>query len=80
MPWIINAVGAGFIGFGLGGCGDIALTYVQDSYDGVGLTRTMFYNILANENTTDNRPRLDRSGVCTQWDGYSHDVRDPSLD
>ena len=35
MPWIINAAGAGFVGFALGGCGDIALTYVQDSYDGV---------------------------------------------
>jgi hypothetical protein len=32
MPWIINAVGAAFIGFSIGGCGDIALTYVQDSY------------------------------------------------
>jgi hypothetical protein len=27
--------GAGLVGFALGGCGDIALTYVQDSYDGV---------------------------------------------
>lgn len=35
MPWIINAVGAGLVGFALGGCGDIALTYVQDSYDGI---------------------------------------------
>lgn len=32
MPWIINAIGAGFIGFALGGCGDMALVYVQDSY------------------------------------------------
>lgn len=30
--WIINAIGAGFVGFALGGCGDMALTYVQDSY------------------------------------------------
>ena len=35
MPWIINAIGAGLVGFALGGCGDIALTYVQDSYDGI---------------------------------------------
>ena len=35
MPWIINSIGAGLVGFALGGCGDIALTYVQDSYDGV---------------------------------------------
>jgi MFS family permease len=35
MPWIINAVGAGLVGFALGGCGDTALTYVQDSYDGI---------------------------------------------
>ncbi|KPM42206.1 hypothetical protein AK830_g4349 [Neonectria ditissima] len=33
MPWIINAVGAGFIGFAIGGTGDMALTYVQDSYE-----------------------------------------------
>ncbi|KAK5092630.1 hypothetical protein LTR70_009176 [Exophiala xenobiotica] len=32
MPWIINAIGAGFVGFALGGCGDIALIYVQGSY------------------------------------------------
>jgi hypothetical protein len=30
--WIINFVGAGFIGFGIGGMGDIVLTYLQDSY------------------------------------------------
>ena len=35
QAWIINAVGAGLVGFALGGCGDIALTYVQDSYDGI---------------------------------------------
>ena len=35
MPWIITAVGAGLIGFGLGGCADMALVYVQDSYDGI---------------------------------------------
>jgi hypothetical protein len=35
MPWIINAVGAGFIGFAIGGTGDMALTYVQDSYQQV---------------------------------------------
>ena len=32
MPWIINCVGAAFIGFALGGCGDISLTYLLDSY------------------------------------------------
>ena len=31
----IHFTGAGLVGFALGGCGDIALTYVQDSYDGV---------------------------------------------
>jgi len=30
--WIINFVGAGFVGFGIGGMGDIVLTYLQDSY------------------------------------------------
>lgn len=32
MAWQINAVGAGFIGAAIGGCGDIALTYCQDCY------------------------------------------------
>lgn len=32
MPWISNAMGAAFIGFGVGGVGDITLTYAQDSY------------------------------------------------
>ncbi|PVH71652.1 serine/threonine kinase 16 [Cadophora sp. DSE1049] len=32
MAWQINAVGAALVGFGLGGCGDITLTYLQDSY------------------------------------------------
>lgn len=31
-PWIIPCVGTGFIGFAIGGVGDIALTYLQDSY------------------------------------------------
>jgi MFS family permease len=35
MPWIINAFGCGLVGFGLGACADMALVYVQDSYDGV---------------------------------------------
>ncbi|RSL58631.1 hypothetical protein CEP54_007676 [Fusarium duplospermum] len=51
MPWIINAVGAAFIGFAIGGCGDIALTYVQDSYQlilGPALTAVVFVrNIIA---------------------------------
>ncbi|KAF7549277.1 hypothetical protein G7Z17_g6485 [Cylindrodendrum hubeiense] len=51
MPWIINAVGAGFIGFAIGGTGDMALTYVQDSYQlilGNALTGVIFVrNILA---------------------------------
>ncbi|KAM6520091.1 hypothetical protein FALCPG4_013643 [Fusarium falciforme] len=51
MPWIINAVGAAFIGFSIGGCGDIALTYVQDSYQlilGPALTAVVFVrNIIA---------------------------------
>ncbi|KAF4546744.1 Major facilitator superfamily [Lasiodiplodia theobromae] len=32
MPWISNAMGAAFVGFGVGGVGDITLTYAQDSY------------------------------------------------
>ena len=36
MPWIINSIGAGLVGFALVGSGDIAFTSVQDSYDGVG--------------------------------------------
>ncbi|KAJ5818113.1 hypothetical protein N7474_003704 [Penicillium riverlandense] len=32
LPWIINCVGAGFVGFGIGGCGTIVVTYIQDSY------------------------------------------------
>ncbi|KAF7557780.1 hypothetical protein G7Z17_g443 [Cylindrodendrum hubeiense] len=51
MPWIINAVGAGFIGFAIGGTGDMALTYVQDSYQlilGNALTAVVFVrNIIA---------------------------------
>ncbi|KAJ3549942.1 hypothetical protein NM208_g245 [Fusarium decemcellulare] len=51
MPWIINAVGAAFIGFSIGGCGDMALTYVQDSYQlilGPALTGVVFVrNIIA---------------------------------
>ncbi|KAK4938849.1 hypothetical protein LTR10_020755 [Elasticomyces elasticus] len=35
MPWIINAVGAGLMGFAIGGCSDMAVTYMQDSYQGV---------------------------------------------
>jgi hypothetical protein len=32
MPWIIPAIGSGFVGFAIGGVGDIALTYLQDAY------------------------------------------------
>lgn len=32
MVWIIPALGSAFIGFAIGGSGDIALTYLQDSY------------------------------------------------
>lgn len=35
MPWIINAVGSGFIGFAIGGGGDMSLTYLQDSHEHV---------------------------------------------
>ncbi|KAL9571897.1 hypothetical protein ACKAV7_003886 [Fusarium commune] len=45
MPWIINAIGAGFIGLAIGGCGDMALTYLQDSYQlivGPALTAVVF--------------------------------------
>lgn len=35
MPWISNAMGAAFVGFGVGGVGDITLTYAQDSYTDV---------------------------------------------
>ncbi|KIW10970.1 hypothetical protein PV08_10269 [Exophiala spinifera] len=45
MPWPINAVGAGFIGAAIGGCGDMALTYCQDCYQyilGDALTGVVF--------------------------------------
>jgi hypothetical protein len=32
MPWIIPCIGFGFVGFAIGGIGDIALTFLQDSY------------------------------------------------
>lgn len=35
MPWIINAVGSGFIGFAIGGGGDMSLTFLQDSHEHV---------------------------------------------
>jgi hypothetical protein len=38
MAWPINAVGAGFIGAAIGGCGDISLTYCQDCYQYVSKT------------------------------------------
>ncbi|KAJ4258878.1 hypothetical protein NW762_007965 [Fusarium torreyae] len=51
MPWIINAIGAGFIGFSIGGCGDMSLTYLQDSYQhivGPALTGVVFVrNVIA---------------------------------
>ncbi|KIW76508.1 hypothetical protein Z517_11254 [Fonsecaea pedrosoi CBS 271.37] len=45
MAWPINAVGAGFIGAAIGGCGDISLTYCQDCYQyilGDALTSVVF--------------------------------------
>ncbi|ETI25008.1 hypothetical protein G647_04378 [Cladophialophora carrionii CBS 160.54] len=45
MAWPINAVGAGFIGAAIGGCGDISLTYCQDCYQyilGDALTGVVF--------------------------------------
>jgi hypothetical protein len=32
LSWPIAAVGSGFVGFAIGGMGDIALTYLQDAY------------------------------------------------
>lgn len=46
MPWIINGIGAAFIGFALGGCGDMALTYLQDSYQEVGHITAHFLNLI----------------------------------
>jgi hypothetical protein len=46
MPWIINAIGSGFIGFAIGGGGDMSLTYLQDSYEHVSYSkpyRTIVY-------------------------------------
>ncbi|KPI39025.1 putative MFS-type transporter [Cyphellophora attinorum] len=45
MHWAYNAVGAGFIGAAIGGCGDISLTYCQDCYQdiiGDALTSVVF--------------------------------------
>lgn len=39
MPWITNAMGAAFVGFGVGGVGDMALTYAQDAYTDVSFPR-----------------------------------------
>lgn len=47
LPWPINAVGAGFIGFGLGGAGDIVLTYVQDCYQHVSLRMWSTANVIS---------------------------------
>lgn len=33
QAWIVPTIGSGLIGFGIGGVGDIALTYLQDSYN-----------------------------------------------
>jgi hypothetical protein len=33
MPWIIPCIGYAFVGFAIGGTGDIALTFLQDSYN-----------------------------------------------
>jgi len=54
QAWIIPAVGSGFIGFAIGGMGDIALTYLQDSYTeilpdaliGVAFVRNIMATIL----------------------------------
>jgi len=66
MPWIINAIGAGFVGFALGGCGDIALTYVQDSYQFVSEHVESRHTCLL---TCD----ADRSSVmlCWVWSSYA---------
>lgn len=40
MPWIINAVGSGFIGFAIGGGGDMSLTFLQDSHEHVSYSNS----------------------------------------
>ncbi|KAF5011312.1 hypothetical protein FDECE_2562 [Fusarium decemcellulare] len=71
MPWVINAVGAGFIGFSIGGCGDIALTYVQDSYHfiiGPALTSVVFVrNVLATVLVFAATPWMEGMGVYNMF-------------
>ena len=35
QAWPVNAVGAGLIGFAFAACGDMALSYLQDCYQGI---------------------------------------------
>ncbi|KIW05911.1 hypothetical protein, variant [Verruconis gallopava] len=54
MHWIIPTIGSALIGFGIGGTGDIALTYLQDAYElvlpdaliGVAFVRNIMATIL----------------------------------
>ncbi|KAH6952200.1 major facilitator superfamily domain-containing protein [Fusarium avenaceum] len=67
MPWIINAIGAGFIGFAIGGCGDMSLTYLQDSYQlivGPALTGVVFIrNVIATGLVFAASPWMESMGV-----------------
>lgn len=67
MAWQINAVGAGFIGAAIGGCGDISLTYCQDCYQYVSspLIHTKIHLTDTNP-ITDPRRRTDVRGVRAQ--------------
>lgn len=78
-PWIINAIGAGFVGFALGGCGDIALTYVQDSYDGVSRSSDISIQAQANVVHPDHRASIDRCRIREKRHGYRNDIRDSNL-
>ncbi|KAF4336859.1 HOL1 substrate-H+ antiporter [Fusarium beomiforme] len=71
MPWIINAVGAGFIGFAIGGTGDMALTYLQDSYEliiGPALTGVVFIrNVIATGLVFSASPWMEGMGVYNMF-------------
>ncbi|KAF4458110.1 hypothetical protein F53441_118 [Fusarium austroafricanum] len=75
MPWIINAIGAGFIGFAIGGCGDMALTYLQDSYQlivGPALTGVVFIrNVIATALVFAATPWMNGMGVYNIVNDFS---------
>ncbi|KAF5686923.1 HOL1 substrate-H+ antiporter [Fusarium circinatum] len=71
MPWIINAVGSGFIGFAIGGGGDMSLTFLQDSHEhiiGPALTGVVFVrNVIATGLVFAVTPWMEGMGVYNMY-------------